>query len=314
MTLTRAGDPGSAFERRKLRVAAIFTSYNRKAVALECVRRLREQSRAPDLVVIADNASDDGTAAALGALHWEPLEVVEVGGNLGNAGGVRVAMEHAFTRGADAVWILDDDSWPRPEALQHLLEPPWDPQVVRHSLQVDPLTGRFTWPLLVDRGDGRWKLAWSEGELTSDFLRTRTAWTGALISREVREIAGPVMGELFIRGEDEEYPWRIEAAGIPTRAVRRSVLDHPGPANLIHWSLLGKNLFLERGLQDWKLYYKIRNMIWLKRRQSGAAGAFAIFLAYAAGTAAIDGPRRLALVWRAALAGWSGKLGKWDGH
>ena len=121
------------------------------------------------------------------------------------------------------------------------------------------------------------------------------------------------MGELFIRGEDEEYPWRIQSAGIPTEAVRESLLDHPGPAHLVHWSLLGKHLFLEKGLADGKLYYKVRNMVWLKRRQSGFWGALAIMLAYWAGITVIDGPHRLTLLWKASLAGWTGKLGRWAG-
>ena len=295
-------------------IAAVFTSCNRKDTALECVRRLRLQTRPPELVVVADNASIDGTPAALEDLLWDKLEVIHTGGNLGNAGGVHVAMEHAFASGADAVWILDDDSWPRKDALERLLQPGWCPSAVRHSLQIDPSTGRFTWPLMVNDGREGWKFAWSEGEVAGEVVRSRTAWTGALISKEVRAAVGPVMAELFIRGEDEEYPWRIGCAGIPAEAVKGSCLDHPGPKHIVRWECFGKNLFLEKGLADWKLYYKVRNMVWLKRRQAGAVGAFAMALAYSAGVAAIDGPHRLPLLWKAAHAGWSGKLGRWEGH
>ena len=139
-------------------------------------------------------------------------------------------MELAFAQGADAVWILDDDSWPRAEALEALLEKPWDAGVVRHSLQIDPQTGRFTWPLQVADGTGGWRLVDSLDEMPAgDFVRSRIMWTGALVPREVREAVGPVNGELFIRGEDEEYPWRIEQAGFPQEAVRNAMMDHPGP-------------------------------------------------------------------------------------
>jgi GT2 family glycosyltransferase len=134
-----------------------------------------------------------------------------------------------------------------------------------------------------------------------------------LVSREVREAVGPVNGELFIRGEDEEYPWRIEQAGFPQEAVKHAVLDHPGPENLVHWRLLGKNFFFERGLADWKLHYKVRNMVWLKRRQAGRWRAIALALTYAVASVGIDGARRLPLVWRAARDGWRGRLGKWLG-
>ena len=60
-------------------------------------------------------------------------------------------------------------------------------------------------------------------------------------------------------------------------------MDHPGPENIVHWELLGKNFFFERGLADWKLYYKVRNMVWLKRAAGGRLRAIAMALTYALG-------------------------------
>jgi len=268
-------------------------------------------------VVVADNFSADETVAALESLHGLPfdLAVLALPQNIGNAGGVDEALEAAFARGADAVWILDDDSWPRAGALEALLAKPWDPHVVRHALQVDPATGRFTWPLQVDDGAGGWRMAGSMTDMPPDDpVRSRIIWTGALLPREVWKKTGPVNRDLFIRGEDEEYPWRFEQAGFSQEAVRHAVLDHPGPENIVHWSLLGKHFFFERGLSDWKLYYKVRNMVWLKLRQSGAPKALGMALAYALGVCRIDGARRLPLIWEAARDGFSGRLGKWERH
>ena len=296
------------------RVAAVFACYNRRDTALECVRRLKAQTRPLDRVIVADNASTDGSAEDLRRLGWETLEVLEIGDNLGNAGGVRAAMEHAFAQGMDAVWILDDDSWPRPDALEEMLRSPWRDDVVIHPLQEDPATGRFTWPLQVVAGDGSVSLIHSRKELPDQpLVRSRGVWTGAMVPKKVRDAAGPVKGELFIRGEDEEYPWRIEQAGFATYAVPAAVMDHPGPADLVEWRFLGRRLFLERGLADWKLHYKVRNMVWLKRRQTGATGALALALAYAVCVAKVDGPARLPLVWRAFRDGWQGKLGRLAG-
>ena len=123
---------------------------------------------------------------------------------------------------------------------------------------------------------------------------------------------GPVNGELFIRGEDEEYPWRIEQAGFAQEAVCGAVLDHPGPRDIVRWGMLGKQFFFECGLADWKLYYKVRNMVWLKRRQAGWLKAAAMAVTYVVATAWLDGPGRLGVVGRAAWAGWHGRLGKWE--
>jgi rhamnopyranosyl-N-acetylglucosaminyl-diphospho-decaprenol beta-1,3/1,4-galactofuranosyltransferase len=301
----------------ELKIAAIFATMNRAPTAVACVLALARQTRPPDRVVVADNVSKDGTVAALEILADLPFElkVHRMAENLGNAGGVREVMEMAFAEGADAVWILDDDSWPRERALELLLEKEWDPRVVRHALQVDPKTGRFTWPLIVASGKAGWQMVWDEKDLPDGpGIRSRICWTGALLPREVRQAVGPVNGALFIRGEDEEYPWRIEQAGFAQEAIRGAVMDHPGPENLVHWRFLGKNLFFERGLADWKLYYKVRNMVWLKRKQTGTFKAANMAFAYSLAAILLDGPRRIPLLLRAIRDGWSGKLGKMEWH
>lgn len=295
------------------RVAVVFATMNRAATALACVRALAAQTRPPEWVMVADNVSTDSTVAELEVLSGLPfsLQVLRMPENLGNAGGVHAAMEAAFAAGADAVWILDDDSWPRPDALAAMLAEPWDPAVLLHPLQEDPRTGKFTWPLQVVADDGSVRLVDEGKDLPpGSRVRSRGVWTGAMISKRIRDTAGPVMAELFIRGEDEEYPWRIERAGFRTEAVTAAVMDHPGPADLVCWRFLGRSLFLERGLADWKLHYKVRNMVWLKRQQSGARGALLMAMAYALCVARIDGPQRLPLVWRAFRDGWQGKLGR----
>ena len=289
---------------------------NRSRTALACVEALAAQTHPPEWVVVADNVSTDDTVSVLEAITGLPFKliVLKMPENLGNAGGVEAAIKLAFVRGADAVWILDDDSWPRKEALAALLNNPWDPDIVRHALQIDPRNKRFTWPLWVPNGDS-WQLAFDQNELPAGTLiPSKSSWTGALISKEIHHQVGPVNGSLFIRGEDEEYPWRIGQAGFRFETVRCAVLDHPGPDSLVHWRLWGRNFFIERGLVDWKLYYKVRNMVWLKRRQSGRLSAISIALVYALASIWIDGPRRIQLICRAACDGWRGRLGKWDRH
>jgi hypothetical protein len=91
-------------------------------------------------------------------------------------------------------------------------------------------------------------------------------------------------------------------------------MDHPGPENPICIGLLGKHFFFELGLTDWKLHYKVRNMVWLKRRQAGVIKALATAALYAVAVLHTEGPRRLGLVCRAASDGMAGRLGKWTGH
>jgi glycosyltransferase involved in cell wall biosynthesis len=296
-----------------MRIAAVFATMNRGATAVSCLRALAAQTLPPAMVVVADNVSTDGTCDLLDSLGDLPFRLIvhRMAGNLGNAGGVEAAMELAFSEGADAVWILDDDSWPRPDALEMLLQDGFDPCCVLHPLQIDPASGRFTWPLQLMTEGGVTLVEDADSLPQGDRVESRGVWTGALISRQVRERVGPVHGALFIRGEDEEYPWRIEREGIREFAVVKSILDHPGPKDLVMFEALGKRLFLEAGLADWKLYYKVRNMVWLKRKQGGLKLALGMAIAYGLAMARVDGAHRIPLWWEAVWSGLRGKLGKW---
>lgn len=294
------------------KIAAVFATMDRGHVAVACVQALAAQTVSPWRVIVADNRSGDGTADSLEALADLPFEltVLRMPENEGNAGGVRAAMDLAFAEGADAVWILDDDSWPSAAALAEMLAEPYDDSVILHPIQIDPASDRFTWPLqILDKG--KWKLAFSMTDMPpGKRTQSRGVWTGALVSRKIRDAVGPVRGELFIRGEDEEYPWRMERAGFTHAAVHAAILDHPGPQNLEMMCFFGKRLFFEKGLPDWKLHYKVRNMVWLKRQQSGGTKAILTALAYALAALRFDGLSRLPLVGKASLEGWRGKLGR----
>jgi len=294
-------------------IATVFACFNRRATAMECIRRLQAQTRQPDMVVVGDNASTDGTPEALRALAWDRLTVVDTGDNLGNAGGVQVAMDHAFAHGADAVWVLDDDSWPRSEALGALLEDGFDAHTVRHSLQVDPTGGHYSWPLPVRSASGAWETIRHPDEWPGPArVESRASWTGALVPRAAWERAGPVLGELFIRGEDEEYPRRLAAAGFRFEAVRDSVLDHPSAKNLRRWKIGTKDFWFETGLEDWKFYYEVRNTVWLKFREGSRGQGWAIGFLHLLATLLHDGwSSSRWRTWRLALAdARSGRLGR----
>lgn len=253
-----------------LRIAAVLATRNRKEMALGCLQCLAAQSVLPEWVIVIDNASTDGTKEALRNLSDLPFvfERIDAGENLGNAGGIERAMERAFSLGADAVWILDDDSWPEPEALEQLLDPQ-GPVGVRSSLVLEPEQDTPSWPFQFLDATGNWQLT-TEFPQKPGWLRIRRSWLGVLITRKVRETVGRVRGDLFLRGEDEDYPRRIEAAGYEVYLNPRSILRHPPGGKLRTLSLFGKKVVLEAGLSGDKLYYRLRNTWWMTARQRGA--------------------------------------------
>ena len=144
------------------RICAIFSHYRRISLTEMCLQKLAQQTVPPHRVVVADNGAGDGSLdgvkeqAAAGAYPFM-LEIIDMPGNTGNAGGIARGLERAFSfPDVDAVWILDD-SWPEPDAWPAFV--PWTRNgrhgmAVRQGLQGSgPETGRRT--LLAHGAPGR---------------------------------------------------------------------------------------------------------------------------------------------------------------
>ena len=102
-------------------VIAVVVTYNRRELLLEALAAVYTQSRPPDAVIVVDNASTDGTAAAVRELY-PAAELAGLTHNAGGAGGFAGGMALALARTADLVWLMDDDTVPGPHALRALLE------------------------------------------------------------------------------------------------------------------------------------------------------------------------------------------------
>ena len=101
-------------------VIAVVVTYNRRELLLEALAAVYTQSRPPDAVIVVDNASTDGTAAAVRELY-PAAELAGLTHNAGGAGGFAGGMALALARTADLVWLMDDDTVPEPGALEALL-------------------------------------------------------------------------------------------------------------------------------------------------------------------------------------------------
>jgi rhamnopyranosyl-N-acetylglucosaminyl-diphospho-decaprenol beta-1,3/1,4-galactofuranosyltransferase len=101
-------------------VTAVVVTYNRRDLLLESVAAVLAQDRAPDSVIVVDNASEDGTAAAVRE-RFPAVHLAEFKRNSGGAGGFAGGMALALAGGADLIWLMDDDTVPEPGALGALL-------------------------------------------------------------------------------------------------------------------------------------------------------------------------------------------------
>ncbi len=257
-------------------ICAIFTHFNSRERTLTCLSRLAQQFRRPEHIVIINNGTPDDpvlpearafadTSFPAGTLH-----ILQMESNLGNAGGCARGLEYAFnTLKADFTWVLDDDSWPRPHTLENLLATAADADTVRMSIVIDPAKDdELSWPLTIPgHAPGQWKNAICRADLPEgNIIPSRGGWLGALYPRTAWQKAGLPTEALFIRGEDEEYPWKVREAGFRFITVLNSELEHPSAAiPLIHYRIAHRSFFYEPGLHISRQYYKNRNWAWLQR-------------------------------------------------
>ena len=117
--MTGAG-PGPGPAGRDPRVTAVVVTYNRRDLLLEALAAVHAQSRAPDAVIVVDNASADGTAEAV-RTKFPAVHLAELTRNSGGAGGFAYGMALALADPADLIWLMDDDTVPEPGALEALL-------------------------------------------------------------------------------------------------------------------------------------------------------------------------------------------------
>ena len=150
-------------------------------------------------------------------------------------------------------------------------------QSVRSCRVIDLATGGLSWPVQIADERGDWHTLEKHDPLPDgEVIRIRRSWLGALIPRAIYETIGPVEGRLFIRGEDEDYPRRIENVGFPVFMVSQSILHHPPAGELLRLKLPGREIVLERGLPPLTLYYRLRNSWWLTKRDAGTVGALTL--------------------------------------
>lgn len=93
----------------------MIPAYNEAATIRDVAERVLEHV---DALIVVDDGSSDGTAAALEGL---PLELMRNPRNLGKGASLWRGMQRALERGAGAVLTLDGDGQHRPEDIPALL-------------------------------------------------------------------------------------------------------------------------------------------------------------------------------------------------
>src|SRR5437868_3615751 len=110
------------------KVIAVVVTYNRKKMLSECIEALRHQTHPIDKILVINNGSIDSTESWL--KKQTDVEFITQK-NLGSAGGFHRGIRKAYKDSYTWIWLMDDDGYPKENALEKLLEPELDDLCLR---------------------------------------------------------------------------------------------------------------------------------------------------------------------------------------
>jgi GT2 family glycosyltransferase len=102
------------------KVWCVVLNWNGADYTLECLAALRTCTYPTLNVIVIDNGSTDDSVSRIKVAYPEIL-LLHNQKNLGFAGGNNVGIRYALERGADYIWLLNNDTKPAPDALSALV-------------------------------------------------------------------------------------------------------------------------------------------------------------------------------------------------
>lgn len=239
-----------------MNIIAVVVTYNRKELLKRNIHCL-QQNKPLSSIVIVNNGSTDGTTQWLET--QEGLTVINQA-NVGGSGGFYTGIQYAYQAGADWIWCMDDDVFPRADCLEQLLLQTHRPEVgilaprrlqegkiFTHDFQEYNLTNPFA---------SMYSRRLSKQEVTEPTEIKGTAFEGPFIRREVVERIGLPNKDLFIFCDDTDYCLRTVLAGYKIVYVPTALMDKEKFFSNDSWKEKSKK-------KKWKRFYQVRNSTYL---------------------------------------------------
>lgn len=239
-----------------MNIIAVVVTYNRKELLKRNIACLRLNTPVSSIVVV-NNGSTDGTGAWLD--EQEDLTVIHQE-NVGGSGGFYRGIQYAYQAGADWIWCMDDDVFPRPDCMEHLLPYTYEPRVgilaPRRLMEGQIFTNDFQKVNLSNPFASMYQQKLKKQVVNGPVDICGTAFEGLCISRKAVAEIGLPNKELFIFCDDTDYCLRAVLAGFRILYIPSALMDKEKFFSNDSWEERSRK-------KKWKRFYQVRNSTYL---------------------------------------------------
>ena len=240
-----------------MKLTAVVVTYNRLSLLKRTVNCLLEQTCPLGQIYIVNNGSTDGTKEWLDS--QEQVTVIHQA-NVGGSGGFYTGIQQAFQDGADWIWCMDDDVFPRPTCLELLLKESNRPYTgilaPRRLLDGKIYTNDFQEYDLTHPFASMYQQRLAKQIVDSPVEIKGTAFEGPFIHRDVVDAIGLPNKDLFIFCDDTDYCLRAVKAGFKIYYIPDALMDKQLFFSNDSWAVRNQK-------KKWKRFYQIRNATYL---------------------------------------------------
>jgi GT2 family glycosyltransferase len=238
-----------------------------------CVRSVLKSDYSNFSITVVDNGSTNDSAEIL-TKEFPSIRIIASKENLGYAGGNKLAVDAALKEGAELIWVLNNDTTVRPDALRHLVysfnqfgEAVYsnttlmseNPDIIHYAGSYDSK----------EKSDPSNPYDRMKGRLLSELWNelqdkeARIYGHSLLIPASIIRKFGFMDTAYFMFCEEEDYFKRLRQYKVVTRYVRDAIIIHESSGSFKKSGQVDQRLKLPL------LYYSKRNRYHLAMRWDG---------------------------------------------
>lgn len=254
-------------------VVTVILNTNRRDDTLQCLESLYRNAYPNQQVIVLDNASTDGSATAIRE-RFPQAVLIQLEQNLGYAGNNNVGIEAALRRGADWVFVLNEDTILAPDCIERLVSAGEESERIGLA---GPMVYHYDEPEMIQSAGGKLDAKWAalhigQNELDAGQYRTvrDMDWVSGcalLVRRKTIEEIGALDERFFYYWEEtdwctraREHDWRIihvPQAKLWHKGVQRNYQPSP---NVTYYATRNRLLFLCKHRAPLKIWV----LVWLQ--------------------------------------------------